>query len=88
MVRGRISDPRVIQYWDKHHLVAQELSRQLSSEPTCCRRKGILWDLAALYAAQAQWGSSPPIFDDGPVVNAVPALESRLGALSPGSAKD
>jgi hypothetical protein len=25
------------------------LRRQLSSEPRCCQRSGILWDLAVLY---------------------------------------
>jgi hypothetical protein len=78
MVQSRISDPRVIQYWDNDHLVAEVLHRQLSSEPSCCQRGGILWDLAALYGKQAKWGNSPPVFASGPVVDAAPDVEERL----------
>lgn len=82
MVESRISDTRVIQYWDNDHLVAEALRRQLSSEPSCCERKGILWDLAVLYGKQAQWGNSWPVFAVGPVVDAAPALGKRLASLS------
>ena len=81
MVQSRISDRRVIQYWDNDHLVAGELHRQLSLEPSCCQRKGVLWDFAALYGRQAQWGNSSPVFADGPVVDAAPDLEKRLAGL-------
>jgi hypothetical protein len=81
MVQSRISDPRVIQYWDNGHLVAGEL-RQQSSEPSCCQRSGVLWDLAVLYGKQAQWGTTSPIFADGTVVEAAPTLRNRLASLS------
>jgi hypothetical protein len=81
MVQSRIADSRVIQYWDKDHLVAKELHQQLASEPKCCQRKGILWDLAVLYGKRTQWGTSAPIFADGPVVNAAPELEKRLADI-------
>jgi hypothetical protein len=61
------------------------LHHQLSLEPSCCQRKGILWDLAVLYGKQAQWGSSSPFFADGPVVDAAPTLGKRLASLSDGS---
>ena len=82
MVQSRISDTRVIQYWDHDHLVAGELRRQLSSEPSCCQSKGILWDLAVLYGKQVQWGTTSPIFADGTVVHAVPTLGKQLAAFS------
>jgi hypothetical protein len=85
MVQSRISDRRVIQYWDNDHLVAEDLRHQLSSEPSCCQRKGILWDLALLYRKQAQWGNSSPVFADGPVVEAAPTLGKRLASLSDSS---
>jgi hypothetical protein len=85
VVQSRISDTRVIQYWDNDHLVAEALQRQLPSEPRCCRRNSILWDLAVLYGKQAQWGNSAPVFADGPVVDAAPAVEKRLALLSDGS---
>jgi len=80
MVQSRIPDTRVIQYWDNDHLVAGELQHQLSSEPSCCKRDGTLWDLAALYGKQVQWGSSSPLFADGTVVDAAPDLEKRLAS--------
>jgi hypothetical protein len=84
LVQSRISDPRVIQYWDNDHLVAGELRHQLSSEPNCYQSKRILWDLAVLYGKQAQWGNSSPLFADGTVVDAAPTLGKRLAALSDG----
>jgi len=80
MVQSRISDTRVVQYWDNDHLVARELQHQLSSEPSCCERKGILWDLAVLYGKHAQWGNSSPLFADGPVVKAAPDLTKLLAS--------
>lgn len=81
MVQSRISDPRVIQYWDKDHLVAKELRQQLTSPPSCCQSGGILWDMAALYPKRAQWGDSSPVFADGPVVKVAPVLEEACWAL-------
>jgi hypothetical protein len=40
----------------------------------------MLWDLAVLYGKQAQWGNSSPVFADGPVVDAAPALEKKLAS--------
>jgi hypothetical protein len=82
MVQSRISDTRVIQYWDTDHLIAGELQRQLLSEPSCCKREGTLWDFAALYERQAQWGMSAPLFADGTVVDSAFALEKRLAEHS------
>ncbi len=84
MVQSRIPDSRVVQYWDKGHLVAGELRQRLSSEPNCCQRRGVLWDLAALYERQAQWGTSAPVIAEGPVVDAAPDIEKQLGVLSSG----
>jgi hypothetical protein len=82
MVQSRISDRRAIQYWDNDHLIARALRQQLSSEPSCCQREGILWDLAVLYGKQAQWGNSSPVFADGPVVDAAPVLEKKVAGSS------
>lgn len=82
LVQSRISDSRVIQYWDKEHLVAKELRQQLASEPSSCLRNGILWDLAVLYGKQAHGGNSSAVFADGPVVKVAPVLEERFAGLS------
>ena len=85
---GRISDRRVIQFWDPEHLLAQELKRQLLAnpaerEPDCCERKGQFWDMAALYPKQARWaGSLPsPVLLNGPVAGIRAELESELSTL-------
>ena len=80
MVQARISDPRVTQFWDKHHLVAQEISGQLAATPQldCCRGGGILWDAVALYPRQEQWKSAAPEFFEGPVVESADDLAKKL----------
>jgi hypothetical protein len=71
---------RCAQYWDDDHLIARELQQQLPSEPSCCQRNGVLWDVAVLYGKQAQCGNSSPLFADGPVVKAAPDL-AKLASL-------
>ena len=76
---ARISDPRVVQFWDKNHLVATELREQFpSSQSLCCQRRGILWDVAALYPKGVRWGSSAPVFFNGAVFDVAPTLSQRL----------
>ena len=79
-VRSRIVDPRVMQFWDKDHLVAKELARQLPADTQlhCCRRSGVLWDIVALYSRDGRWGDAPLQFVDGPVVKASERVEKRL----------
>jgi hypothetical protein len=82
-VLSRISDLRATQFWDKDHLVAKELSQHLSgSERNFCRRKGILWDLAALYPRDSQWGAQPA-FVDCPVLDVAPELAKRFPTTTP-----
>ena len=52
---ARISDPRVVQFWDRHHLVAQELRKRLLASPARISSwdrhlsSKILWDDVAVY---------------------------------------
>jgi hypothetical protein len=78
MVQSRISDLRVAQFWDKDHLVAKAMDQQITTQPSCCRRDGILWDLAAMYPPKVEWEKSAPIFIDGPVVAISGAVQQRL----------
>lgn len=80
-VQSRISDPRVVQFWDKDHLVAKELQQQLSSSQICCQRNGIIWDIAALYPNNVQWGS-PPAFFGGAVLDVASEVRKRVSAMS------
>lgn len=80
-VLARIPDRRVMQFWDKDHLIARQLNQQLStSQPTCCRHAGILWDVVALYPKGVQWGGSQPVFVDGAVVKVEMELAKQVAA--------
>ena len=87
---ARISDQRAIQFWDPHHLVAQELSRRASAnppqpKPVCCVSKGFIWDDVLLYAAHTQWREQPSsAFWNGPVVRVIPDLETAFSAQPSG----
>jgi hypothetical protein len=80
MVQSRISDLRVSQFWDKDHVIAKAMDKQLSPslQPSCCRRNGVLWDLAAFYPAEMQWANAEPQFIDGPVVAIPHQVQQRL----------
>jgi hypothetical protein len=81
-VMARIPDSRVIQFWDKDHLIAEQLSKQLrTKEPTCCRHSGTLWDLVALYSNGANWNESEPFYVDGPVYKIESELQNRTSKL-------
>jgi hypothetical protein len=73
-----------MQFWDEDHLVARELGDQLPAnmQPHCCRNRGVLWDVVALYSPAAWWQSSSPDFVDGSVVKASASLEKRLHETS------
>ena len=81
-VMARIQDSRVIQFWDKDHLIAEQLSRQLrTKQPTCCRHLGTLWDLVALYPNGTNWNESEPFYVDGPVYKVESELETQTSKL-------
>jgi len=82
-VLQRLGDRRVRQYWDPNHSVAAVLKRSAGTgklHPTCCERKGILWDLTAAYAPGplTLWRDTlpAPLLIDGTVVRTGPALEA------------
>jgi hypothetical protein len=79
---ARISDKRVIQFWDKDHAIAKQFSAQLhTQQPSCCRHSGTLWDLVALYPKETKWNDSEPIYVDGPVVKVKTALQNQTSKL-------
>jgi hypothetical protein len=81
-VLGRISDNRVIQFWDKDHVIANQLSARLhTKEPSCCRHSGTLWDLVALYPREKNWNGSEPIYVDGPVYKIQAELQTQTFKL-------
>jgi hypothetical protein len=80
-VQSRIPDPRVVQFWDKDHLIAKQLQQQLSTSQLCCRRNGIIWDVASVYPKDAQWGTSSPVFFGGNVLDVADKVRQHLPAV-------
>ena len=81
---GRLSDPRVRQFYDADHVMAKRMkadARAPQPEPDCCTRSGTLWDLAAVYPPGAEWRDKLPIaiVFNGPVVNVIDSLAQALG---------
>lgn len=80
----RIPDRRARQFWDPHHLVAQQLARVGKQKPgkpgpECCVRRGFHWDEAILYPPHLRWGKEPdPVFWNGPVYRITGALDKAL----------
>ncbi len=59
----------------REHALAKAMaqSRNSKSKPDCCNRRGILWDLIAVYPAGAIWShrlSAATVFN-GPVVRVI-----------------
>lgn len=83
-VLARAFDRRVSQYWDPENLLAARMAadaRAPQPEQECCVRKGVLWDLAAVYPKGATWEERMPtatVFN-GPVVDIAEAIEAALG---------
>ena len=72
-VMNRLSDKRVVQFWDPQHTLARRMAkdaRDPQPKEHCCERDGNLWDLAAVYPPGAAWTEAmpPAIVFDGPVV--------------------
>jgi hypothetical protein len=82
LVMARIPDHRVIQFWDKDHLIATELDSQLhTKQPSCCWHSGTLWDLVALYPKATKWNQTEPLYVDGPVFKVETELQTQTSKL-------
>lgn len=68
----RISDERVQQYWDKDRLLSKAMAEK--------DRSSIVWDWVGVFARESQWQSVPPkpLFEDGPIIDVLPALGTAL----------
>jgi hypothetical protein len=83
----RLSDVRVRQFWDAHHLVANALEQsfeQRDPQPACCFQNGIWWDLMAVFPPGAEWRDTlpEPLLLEGTVDEAAPAFEALLNLRS------
>lgn len=82
---ARMPDARVRQYYDSGHLLAARMkadARPPQPTPDCCTRKGILWDLMAIYAPRATWADQMPVADvfNGTVLDVADGLAEALKA--------
>ena len=80
-VLQRLSDARVIQVWDKNHLIADLMEKGADGQrPRCCRRSGVWWDVIAAYPSGVHWEDSLPAPEllNGTVVRTAPELEAKL----------
>ena len=73
---GRLSDPRVRQFWDADRTVAQALRTSfVEREETlgCCITDGVWWDLMAVFPPGATWDERfpEPLLLDGTVEEVV-----------------
>jgi hypothetical protein len=85
MVQSRISDSRVVQFWDKDRLVARELKQQFpTSQTLCCQSNGILWDVVALYPPRVEWGTSAPVYFGGTVLDVADKVRQQLVTMNSG----
>jgi hypothetical protein len=60
---GRLGDPRVRQFWDDRHTVAQALKASFAEREDslgCCVTDGIWWDLTAVFPSGAVWNDRFP----------------------------
>ncbi len=84
LVLRRMTDRRVRQFWDSGRLVAEEVAHHgdpRQKEPECCfHRRGVLWDLAAVYPPGGSWGERLPLASvfGGPVISQTEAIRREL----------
>jgi hypothetical protein len=82
---ARLSDPRVSQFWDHDHMLANEIEKDAAASrgrPNCCEAHDILFDLVAVYPVGAKWSDrlpAPTIFD-GPIFRVVPNMQALLSS--------
>lgn len=85
-VLGLLDDRRVIQYWDPDLVVSTDIVRSANENPS---RYGleqpfpagfVAWDVIAVFGKPARWDKDlpPPIYDDGPVVQAIDGARKAI----------
>jgi hypothetical protein len=84
-VLARLSDPRVVQVWDKDHLLAGLMEKDTTGlHPSCCNRNGVWWDVIAAYPPASKWTASAPAPDllNGTIIRTAPELKAQLDKRS------
>jgi hypothetical protein len=78
-----LTDARAQQYWDPKHVVSDRLeadARPPQPEAECCRQRGMLWDVAAVYPAGATWTDRlpPAVVFNGPIIDVTADIEEAI----------
>lgn len=88
-VLSRLHEAGVLQFWDRGHLVAHEISHELLADPAgpkpeCCGLHKNLWDFAGVYPESAAWNAAPPqaVFANGPVAYVQNRLSKELTSMA------
>jgi hypothetical protein len=84
---GRLSDPRVRQFWDVNRTIADALKRSFPArEDTigCCVTDGVWWDLMAVFPPGADWNEAfpEPLLLDGTVEEVADRFSALLDGRS------
>ena len=81
-ILSRLSDRRVVQFWDRNHFIARGLEEALTAQGHEIDRFGadVLWDDVAVYAPGLIWTDKqpPPNYFDGPVYEVIPELRDAI----------
>lgn len=79
-VLARLSDRRVVQFWDPAHVLSPVLARHLPlGEPGCCLAGNYMWDEVAIFPPGAELGRDPPQWISGPVADSMAGLRAQFG---------
>lgn len=84
-ILARLPDLRVVQFWDRDHLVAQTLRESLPKEEEPDINPdplsdAILWDVVGIYPPGKRWTDKlpTPSFFDGPVNDVLTRMKEVL----------
>lgn len=84
IVLSRLSDARVMQFWDDQHVLATRMAKD-AREPQpvqrCCLQNNHLWDLAAVYRPGVTWDDVMPsaVVFNGPVLQVRDEIVKGIG---------
>lgn len=78
---ARIPDPRASQFWDRQHLLSQEIRRAAASGQ---KQDGVVWDFIALFPPEARWTAAYPTaqFSGRTVVRVIDTVARALSQLT------
>lgn len=93
-IRARITDPRVIQYWDPRRLVSDHARAVLEKDDSpftgkvSLARGPIVWDYVGVYPPGARWNEHFPLpaFQGAPVLKITRELADSFRAILAGAA--